>query len=408
MYYIHKDYLGSYQTITDSAGQVVERLSFDPWGRRRNAQTWTFNNVPSSYLFDRGFTGHEHMDHFALINMGGRVYDPVLGNFLSPDPFVQAPANPQNYNRYGYALNNPLKYTDPTGYQTASAPGAVSWLGGGGGWGESSREFGGNVNWDYFANLYLYTNWQGKQVGFMDTPINLDPGQDAGITYTGEEAKNMFIRMFSPGIQTHIYVFFGKIYVVISDGPPGEIYGSEEKGFYTSDPSKTAVSTGEASVTGKAGNGGVGTAEGGGPNWFSNNFRFDFSNSFGFEVTELYEYKGKIVNPLGMTTVRHFSHTSFGNGTINIIHNALSGEIYPAFDYSFGLGSVSFDTKGFSISIGVRNNLDVGINQDGFMIGYSSKRNGVISGTDYSWRPSNLWYIMATSPYKFVNPILVY
>ena len=164
-------------------------------------------------------------------------------------------------------MNNPLKYTDPTGYQTAPAPGAVSWLGGDGGWGESGRGFGGNVNWDYFANMNLYTNWQGKQVGFMDTPINLDPGQDAGITYTGEEAKNMFIRMFSPGIQTHIYVFFGKIYVVISDGPPGDIYGSEEKGFYASDPSKTAVSTGEASVTGKPGKRRVSTVGGGKIDW---------------------------------------------------------------------------------------------------------------------------------------------
>jgi hypothetical protein len=47
--------------------------------------------------------------------MGGRVYDPVLARFLSPDPFVQAPEYGQNYNRYSYAYNNPLKYTDPDG-----------------------------------------------------------------------------------------------------------------------------------------------------------------------------------------------------------------------------------------------------------------------------------------------------
>jgi len=47
--------------------------------------------------------------------MNGRMYDPRLGRFLSPDPFVQAPSNPQNYNRYSYCLNNPLKYTDPEG-----------------------------------------------------------------------------------------------------------------------------------------------------------------------------------------------------------------------------------------------------------------------------------------------------
>jgi len=43
------------------------------------------------------------------------MYDPVISRFLSPDPFVQAPDNLQNYNRYSYCLNNPLKYTDPSG-----------------------------------------------------------------------------------------------------------------------------------------------------------------------------------------------------------------------------------------------------------------------------------------------------
>ncbi|MCR5455370.1 MAG: RHS repeat-associated core domain-containing protein [Bacteroidales bacterium] len=63
----------------------------------------------------RGYCGHIHYDHFGLIDMGGRVYDPILGRFLSPDPYVQAPENSQNFNRFSYCLNNPLKYTDPTG-----------------------------------------------------------------------------------------------------------------------------------------------------------------------------------------------------------------------------------------------------------------------------------------------------
>jgi len=55
------------------------------------------------------------MDLFGLINMNGRIYDPALGRFLSPDPYVQMPDNSQNFNRYSYALNNPLVYTDPSG-----------------------------------------------------------------------------------------------------------------------------------------------------------------------------------------------------------------------------------------------------------------------------------------------------
>jgi RHS repeat-associated protein len=56
------------------------------------------------------------LDEFGLINMNGRVYDPSVGRFLSPDNEVQAPDNSQSYNRYAYCMNNPLKYTDPTGY----------------------------------------------------------------------------------------------------------------------------------------------------------------------------------------------------------------------------------------------------------------------------------------------------
>ena len=66
-------------------------------------------------LLGRGFTGHEHLPLFGLINMNARLYDPALGRFLSPDPHVQMPDFTQNFNRYSYALNNPLRYTDPDG-----------------------------------------------------------------------------------------------------------------------------------------------------------------------------------------------------------------------------------------------------------------------------------------------------
>ncbi len=115
MYYIHTDYQGSFETITNHKGTAVEKLSFDPWGRRRNPTNWTFTNVPEIYLFDRGYTGHQRLDQFGLINMNGRMYDPMLGRFLSPDNYVQAPDYTQNFNRYSYVLNNPLKYTDPSG-----------------------------------------------------------------------------------------------------------------------------------------------------------------------------------------------------------------------------------------------------------------------------------------------------
>lgn len=50
-----------------------------------------------------------------LINCIARLYDPALGRFLMPDPLIQDPASTQNFNRYSYCLNNPLKYTDENG-----------------------------------------------------------------------------------------------------------------------------------------------------------------------------------------------------------------------------------------------------------------------------------------------------
>jgi RHS repeat-associated protein len=117
IYYICRDYLGSITHIANSSGSLVQELSYDPWGRLRNPSTYvpyTPGNEPELFL-GRGYTGHEHLTQFGLINMNARLYDPAIGRFLSPDPFVQAPDFSQSFNRYSYAWNNPLKYTDPTG-----------------------------------------------------------------------------------------------------------------------------------------------------------------------------------------------------------------------------------------------------------------------------------------------------
>jgi RHS repeat-associated protein len=115
LYYVHTDYLGSITALTNATGSIVEQYAYDPWGRRRNPADWSFTNVTAPTLLSRGFTGHEHIDELTLINMNGRVYDPVLGMFISCDNFVQSPTQSQNFNRYSYCFGNPLKYTDPDG-----------------------------------------------------------------------------------------------------------------------------------------------------------------------------------------------------------------------------------------------------------------------------------------------------
>lgn len=113
--YVTTDHLGSINLLTDVMGAKTAEYSFDAWGRRRNPTDWSYTGFTPSSIVSRGFTGHEHMDEFTLINMNGRVYDPVLGRMLSPDNYVQAPGLTQSFNRYSYTLNNPLSYTDPSG-----------------------------------------------------------------------------------------------------------------------------------------------------------------------------------------------------------------------------------------------------------------------------------------------------
>ena len=125
IYYAHKDHLGSIVKLTDNVGTEVFKASYDVWGRRTVA-----NNT---FKFHRGYTGHEHLDEFKLIDMNGRMYDPLLARFLSPDPFVQMPDFSQNFNRYTYCLNNPLIYTDPDGefwhiVIGAVIGGAINWI----------------------------------------------------------------------------------------------------------------------------------------------------------------------------------------------------------------------------------------------------------------------------------------
>lgn len=117
LYYICRDYLGSITQITNNSGVLQQELSYDAWGRLRSPNTlvaFTPGAEPQLAL-GRGYTGHEYLTMFGLVNMNARLYDPAVGRFLSPDPYVQMPDFTQSYNRFSYAMNNPLAYIDPDG-----------------------------------------------------------------------------------------------------------------------------------------------------------------------------------------------------------------------------------------------------------------------------------------------------
>ena len=120
--YWHKDHLGSIVAVTDASAGVIERMAYDPFGKRRNIDgTLDQSGAIDAASTNRGFTGHEHLDELDFIHMNARVYDPDIGKFLSADPTVPGFYNPQAYNRYAYTLNNPLNFTDKTGFYAVSS-----------------------------------------------------------------------------------------------------------------------------------------------------------------------------------------------------------------------------------------------------------------------------------------------
>ena len=106
--YYHGDHLGSSNLLTDSDGFQVKRLEYEPFGTTYVDEGTTDTNYR--------FTGKELIDETGLYDYGSRFYDPKLGRFIQPDTIVTNPSDPQDLNRYTYAGNNPLKYTDPSGH----------------------------------------------------------------------------------------------------------------------------------------------------------------------------------------------------------------------------------------------------------------------------------------------------
>ena len=137
--YLHKNHLGSAEAITHQfiyghrfihGENDIQLFSFGAFGMRRN-EDWMAGELDSNDLSDidenkryfarTGFTGHENLDSVNLVHMNGRIYDPVIGRFLTPDPIILQPLNSQSYNRYSYVLNNPMNMNDPSGFEPASA-----------------------------------------------------------------------------------------------------------------------------------------------------------------------------------------------------------------------------------------------------------------------------------------------
>jgi RHS repeat-associated protein len=123
-YYTTSDHLGSGDLVLSSTGTVLAHESFTPFGARRGANWQGVPTTADSTTFAnttrRGFTGHEMLDSVGLVHMNGRVYDPLIGRFLSADPIIQTIAMSQAINPFSYVMNNPLAMIDPSGYSWLS------------------------------------------------------------------------------------------------------------------------------------------------------------------------------------------------------------------------------------------------------------------------------------------------
>ncbi len=115
LYYL-TDLLGSPAMVLDDTGNVVEQHDYEPFGQRIDGEGQPQTGGDPTVTF--GFTGHEHDKELGLVNMRARIYDPQQRRFLTPDPIVSDALHGQSYNPYSYVLNNPVNYSDPSGYQS--------------------------------------------------------------------------------------------------------------------------------------------------------------------------------------------------------------------------------------------------------------------------------------------------
>ena len=116
-FYTYTDHLSNIVGLSSLTGVLgaTSLARYDPFGNFRTTPTTNPGTT------NHGFTGHRHnntgANNLGLIYMNARYYLPEIGRFISPDSIVPEPANPQSYNRFAYAGNRPINFTDPTGHK---------------------------------------------------------------------------------------------------------------------------------------------------------------------------------------------------------------------------------------------------------------------------------------------------
>ncbi len=111
--YFLNDHLGSVSLVLDSNGGILEQQRYLPFGQPRTMAPYA--SVTST---DFTYTGQRDLAGLGLMDYKARFYSPYLNHFTQPDSIVPDPYNSQAWDRYAYALNNPMRYIDPSGHFT--------------------------------------------------------------------------------------------------------------------------------------------------------------------------------------------------------------------------------------------------------------------------------------------------
>ncbi len=233
--YVYKDNINSWNIITDEDGNILQDVSFDAWGNSRDSDTWTAFTSDNNIMFDRGFTGHEHLTDFGLINMNGRMYDPLMSMMLSPDNNIQMPNMSQNFNRYSYCLNNPLKYYDPTGEWVESVlTGIFSGFGNVisninkiDNWGEGILSFSVGFAQGFlkmaFADLaWLHNALIGSGIVSIKNSVNeIVAISDGSFKLSGNDWNKIY-KSFAYGVGSGFFTYLMKSYITFHNEETGE------------------------------------------------------------------------------------------------------------------------------------------------------------------------------------------
>jgi len=198
---LFRDYQGTILGIANSSDVLLEKRLFDAWGNIISVTDGQGNKMAGLTVLDRGYTGHEHLESVGLIHMNGRLYDSRLHRFLQPDNNIQNINDTQNFNRYSYVLNNPLRYVDPSGETSqdclecgGQSHGNDFQIGFGGSihslimnWDEMGVKDWSNQNWDSFKK-----DWK-SGTGYMSDQLKSANGWiDKNLRSLGKDLKKFF------------------------------------------------------------------------------------------------------------------------------------------------------------------------------------------------------------------------